>query len=33
MMWMDFTIEQFGENFTVKGDWPGEVMGLRKDGT
>ncbi len=33
MMWLDYNIEQFGENFTVKGDWPGEVMGLNKDGT
>ncbi|MDA8897175.1 hypothetical protein N9I97_00210 [bacterium] len=33
MMWVDYAIEQFGEDFTVKGDWPGEVMGLKKDGT
>ena len=32
MIWMDYTIEQFGENFTIRGDWPGEVMGLNKDG-
>ena len=32
MIWMDYTIEQFGDDFTVKGDWPGEVMGLDKDG-
>ena len=30
---MDYTIEQFGEHFTIKGDWPGEVMGVAKDGT
>jgi len=35
MMWMDYTINQAGENFTVSGDWPGEVMGMPKneDGT
>lgn len=33
MIWMDYTVEQFGENFTVKGDWPGEVMGINKDGS
>jgi hypothetical protein len=33
MIWMDFTVEQAGDNFTVKGDWPGEVMGKQKDGT
>ncbi len=33
MIWMDYTIEQFGEHFTIKGDWPGEVMGVCKDGT
>ena len=27
MIWMDYTVEQAGDNFTVKGDWPGEVMG------
>ena len=25
MIWMDYNIEQFGEHFTVRGDWPGEV--------
>tara|TARA_E500000178_G_scaffold328983_1_gene359463 strand:- start:866 stop:1111 length:246 start_codon:yes stop_codon:yes gene_type:complete len=33
MIWMDYTVEQFGENFTVRGDWPGEVMGLNQDGS
>ena len=34
-MWMDYTINQAGENFTVLGDWEGEVMGQPKnaDGT
>jgi len=33
MMWVDYTIDQAGENFKVSGDWPGEVMGVAKDGT
>ena len=33
MIWMDYTVEQAGDNFTVKGDWPGEVMGKQKDGS
>jgi hypothetical protein len=33
MMWVDYNIDQAGENFKVSGDWPGEVMGLQKDGT
>jgi len=32
MMWVDYNIFQAGENFRVEGDWPGEVMGLSKDG-
>lgn len=32
-MWVDYNINQAGENFTVQGDWPGEVMGRNKDGT
>tara|TARA_Y100000389_G_scaffold20665_1_gene17794 strand:+ start:2329 stop:2550 length:222 start_codon:yes stop_codon:yes gene_type:complete len=32
-MWVDYNIDQAGENFKVTGDWPGEVMGLMKDGT
>ena len=33
MIWMDYIVEQAGNNFRVKGDWPGEVMGKQKDGT
>ena len=33
MIWMDYTVEQAGDHFTVKGDWPGEVMGKQKDGS
>ena len=33
MLWMDYNINQAGENFEVEGDWPGEVMGVQKDGT
>jgi len=33
MIWMDYTVESAGSNFTIKGDWPGEVMGVCKDGT
>lgn len=33
MMWVDYNIDQAGENFTVRGEWPGEVMGRNKDGT
>lgn len=33
MLWMDYNINQAGENFKVEGDWPGEVMGVQKDGT
>lgn len=32
MMWVDYTIDQAGENFTIRGDWPGEIMGLQEDG-
>jgi len=32
MMWMDYNIMQAGENFRVEGEWPGEVMGLDKNG-
>ncbi len=32
-MWVDYTINQAGDNFKVMGDWPGEVMGVQKDGT
>ena len=33
---MDYIVESAGGNgqaFRVKGDWPGEVMGVQKDGT
>jgi len=33
MIWMDYLIESGHNKFTVKGDWPGEVMGKNKDGT
>lgn len=33
MMWVDYNIDQAGKNFKVSGDWPGEVMGVAKDGT
>ena len=33
MMWVDYTVDQVGPNFTIKGDWPGEVMGWSEDGT
>ena len=33
MMWVDYNIDQAGEHFKVHGDWPGEVMGVAKDGT
>ena len=34
MIWLDYTVESFHDgSFTVKGDWPGEVMGYQKDGT
>ena len=33
MMWQGYTIESFPEgSFTVLGEWPGELMGLDKDG-
>jgi hypothetical protein len=33
MMWVDYSIDQAGQHFKVKGDWEGEVMGVAKDGT
>ena len=33
MMWVDYTIDRVGQNFKVKGDWEGEVMGVCRDGT
>jgi len=32
MIWLDFNVHQAGKNFTVEGDWKGEVMGWDKDG-
>ena len=33
MLWMDYTIESFPDgSFTIRGDWPGEVMGMAKNG-
>lgn len=32
-MWVDYNITQAGDHFKVEGDWPGEVMGVQKDGT
>lgn len=32
-MWVDYSIDQAGRAFKVKGDWEGEVMGVAKDGT
>ena len=34
MIWMDYVVESFTDgSFRVKGDWPGEVMGLKEDGS
>jgi hypothetical protein len=33
MYWIDYTIEQQGTSFTIKGDWDGEVIGEQKDGS
>lgn len=34
MMWMDYLVESYPDgSFTVKGEWPGEVMGIAKDGS
>lgn len=32
MIWMDYIVQSGHDCFTVKGDWPGEVMGLDKEG-
>jgi hypothetical protein len=32
MMWMGYNITQAGDSFRVDGEWPGEVMGIMKDG-
>ena len=33
MMWTDYNIDQAGDHFRVVGDWPGEVMGKKQDGS
>jgi len=35
MMWVDYNIDSIpgGKGFKVSGDWPGEVMGVQKDGS
>jgi hypothetical protein len=33
MLWIDYNISQVGDNFRVEGEWPGEVMGVNRDGT
>lgn len=33
MIWVDYTVEQAGSNFRVKGEWDGEVMGKQRDGS
>jgi hypothetical protein len=33
MMWIDYRIDQAGENFKVSGEWEGEVMGVAADGS
>lgn len=36
MFWLDYTVESaglHGQAFRVKGDYPGEVMGVQKDGS
>jgi hypothetical protein len=34
MFWLDYTVHSFyNGDFTVEGDWPGEVMGINKDGS
>ena len=33
MMWVDYTINQAGPHFKVLGDWEGEVMGKKEDGS
>ena len=32
MMWVDYNINQAGDNFRIEGDWYGEVMGLDRQG-
>lgn len=33
MLWMDYNIESYPDgSFTVRGEWPGEVMGFDRNG-
>jgi hypothetical protein len=33
VLWLDYTVRSFADgSFTVAGEWPGEVMGLDRDG-
>jgi hypothetical protein len=32
MLWVDYNISQTGSNWRVEGDWPGEVMGVTREG-
>ena len=32
MIWMEYNINQAGDNFRIEGDWHGEVMGLDRQG-
>ena len=32
-MWVDYTINQAGDHFKVLGEWEGEVMGKKQDGS
>ena len=33
MKWLDYNIESFPDgSFAIQGEWPGEVMGVGKDG-
>ena len=33
MLWTDYNIQQSGDHFKVVGDWEGEVMGKKQDGS
>ena len=33
MMWVDYTINKAGDHFKVLGEWEGEVMGKKQDGS
>ena len=34
MLWVDYNLESFPDgSFTVQGEWPGEVMGRKRDGS